>query len=244
MKVEYEQVYHALEDDHWWFRGRRDLMLQLLVHTPQDARIVEIGCSGGPLLAELSAHSFKNLWGVDISEEAIRVCRARGIENAIVADGATTALESGFFDVVISSDVLEHIADDRAALGEWYRLLRPGGMLVLFVPAHMFLWSPHDVANRHQRRYTRIELEQKVRDAGFVIERVSYWNMLLFFPIALVRFMLRMLPATSPQNSGQLHGTNRVINALLTRLLLLENAYLGSGHNFPFGVSLMVVARK
>ncbi len=244
MKVEYEQVYHALEDDHWWFRGRRDLILRLLMHVPKDARIVEIGCSGGPLLAELSAHGFKNFWGVDISAEAIRACRARGIENLLVADGTTTALESGFFDVVISSDVLEHITDDQAALGEWYRLLRPGGMLVLFVPAHMFLWSPHDVANRHQRRYSRLELERKVRGAGFSLEQVSYWNTLLFFPIALVRFILQVLPYASHKSTGQLHGTNPFINGLLKRLLLLENAYLGSGRNFPFGVSLMVVAKK
>ncbi|OGZ45449.1 MAG: hypothetical protein A3C84_00115 [Candidatus Ryanbacteria bacterium RIFCSPHIGHO2_02_FULL_48_12] len=244
MDISYEKTYHELEETFWWFVARRDMMRRLLSDVSHQAKVLEVGCASGVFMRELAAIGFGDVWGVDISDRAIEQCKARGILRASCQDAAKMDFPNASFDVLTASDVLEHIADDQAALHEWYRLLRPGGTLVLFVPAHMFLWSPHDVANRHERRYSRLELERKVRGAGFSLERVSYWNTLLFFPIALVRFILQVLPYASRKSTGQLHGTNALINGLLKRLLLLENVYLGSGHNFPFGVSLMVVAKK
>ena len=237
----YESKYHLIEQKHWWCRSRRDIFLRFLKSTPRDARILEIGCAGGLLLQALRANGFSNLTGIDLSKKAIQQCKRNGIANAFVMDGAKTTFSTGSFDIVIASDILEHIPDDAAALREWQRILKPGGKLIVFVPAFPFLWSEHDVINHHQRRYQRQAFSRILRSAGFSIERLSAWNLSLFLPASLWRVSQRVLPRKRTRDQAYLLPA--VANSLLTALLRVENMLL-TKINLPVGVSLFAVARK
>lgn len=243
MQEAYESQYHDIEVDHFWFKARRDFILEFLSDQDKDARILDIGCSSGILLKDLEDQGFKNanLFGLDISEAAINNCRSNGIKNAYVMDGHHPNFDHQF-DIIIASDNLEHLEHDKLALNNWYKALKPGGKLYVFVPAYMFLWSPHDEVNMHFRRYTRSELIEKVKDAGFVLERASYWNVLLFFPAYLKRKTVNL----TKKNEENIHGDIQSIpkgNGLLLKLLRLEN-HLLKKLNAPFGVSTYCVASK
>ncbi|MDX2062741.1 MAG: class I SAM-dependent methyltransferase [Bacteroidia bacterium] len=246
MDAQYEAKYHTLEERHWWFRGRRDLLLRWLRRVPTTARILEIGCSGGPLLLALHERGYTHLGGIDISESGIALAQARGLSHVAVMDAAHPTLPHGAYDLLIASDVLEHIRGEGAALNAWYDLLAPGGQLWVFVPAYEFLWSAHDLANHHQRRYTRRSLRAALAQAGFTVERAGYWNAALFLPAALIRLpqrKVRHLPPGKPLPSDDLRPLPGPLNTALTTWLRLENAllpYLG----YPFGVSAWAVAQK
>jgi len=244
MRTDYEETYHKLEDTHWWFRSRRDMILRLTTTLPKDARILEVGCSSGPLLTELRQAGFLHIWGVDISGTAVALARERGFDQVRQADAASTGFDAGMFDVVIASDILEHIGDDRAAIGEWRRILKPQGTLILFVPAHPFLWTAYDEENEHLRRYRRLQIRKIIESNGFSVMRGSYWNILMFVPIALVRLFLRLIPRLGGGDRHQMHRTPRVLNAALIFMLKTENTLISQGFNAPLGVSFFIVAEK
>jgi SAM-dependent methyltransferase len=203
-----------------------------------------MGCSGGPLIQQLHADGYRRVTGIDISPAAIALCRQRDLVDTYVMDAQKLSFPDGRFDVITASDVLEHLADAPGAIREWRRLLKPGGVLIVFVPAFQFLWSEHDEANKHYRRYRRAELRQLLAANALVVERSSYWNSLLFFPVALVRLLKRCLPQKRASDEGDLFVVPKVINRMLTWLLRRENGWLRRGGNFPFGVSVLAVARK
>jgi SAM-dependent methyltransferase len=148
--------------------------------------------------------------------------------------------EDGSFDLVTGLDVVEHLDDDRAGLGEMARVLRPGGRALLFVPAFMFLWGVQDDISNHRRRYTLPELKRAVRESGFEVERASYVNLSFFAPILLGRLIMR---ATRLRPESENNITIGFLNGVLGKLLGAESVplrYL----NFPFGVSIICVARK
>jgi SAM-dependent methyltransferase len=246
VKQAFETTYHELEDTHWWFVARREIILRLTrreLSGHQDAKILEIGCSGGPLLRMLSDAGFPNLWGIDISQEAVFLCHERGLDNVLQMDGARTDFPEEDFDLIIASDVLEHIEDDGAAVGEWRRILKTGGSLVCFVPAFTLLWSPHDEENEHYRRYSKRQLESLLRAHDFDTVRSSYWNCLLFTPVLIYRLLARW-NGTQRFFGRQLGTTGPHLNALLTAILKAENALLATGVNAPVGISVFAVARK
>jgi len=247
MKKEFEAQYHLLEENHWWFLGRRHLVRQLVLrsNSNRDCRILEIGCSGGPLIQQLQADGYNFITGIDISAEGIELSRERGLKDVHVMDAQKLAFDDESFDVIAASDVLEHLADAPRALREWQRLLRPGGVLIVFVPAFMFLWSEHDEANKHFRRYRRSELSGLLAANGFAVERSSYWNFFLFFPVALVRLLKRWMPVSKKQEAhGDLNKPPDFLNRFLFALLRFENRQICRGIDLPWGVSTMAIARK
>lgn len=246
MDKQFEEKYHRLEEDNWWFRGRRSLILNLFkkYNIDKNANILDIGCSGGALLKDLSLAGFNKLYGADISAEAVALAKSRGINNVFQADGVKIPGENETYDVLVASDVVEHIADDAAALQEWKRLLKNGGKLFIFAPAFKFLWSSHDEANHHFRRYSKKEFLQLLEKSGLAVQKISYWNFALFFPIALIRLVARLFNKNAGQaKAGQLSGLPRFLNTALFRFLQAEN-YLLNSFNFPFGVSVFAVAEK
>ncbi|MEW6723096.1 MAG: methyltransferase domain-containing protein, partial [Candidatus Micrarchaeota archaeon] len=136
---------------------------------------------------------------------------------------------------VIASDVLEHIEDERAALAEWTRILHPRGTLVVFVPAFMSLWSAHDDANGHFRRYSGSALRSALDSTGLAVRRLSYWNALLLLPAAIRRIALR--------GGDDLRRLHPLANSSLGLILRAENAILRYA-DLPFGVSVFAVAGK
>ena len=247
MKREYEELYHRLETRQWWFRTRREIVRDLVLETHPDrtGRILEIGCSGGLLMEQLRADGYRQVTGIDLSADAVDLCRRKGIPDAHVMDAQQPAFADAQFEVITASDVLEHLADEAGALREWFRILKPGGVLIVFVPAFQLLWSEHDEANKHFRRYRRAELRDRLAAQGFRVERASYWNVALFPAVALVRLARRARPHNErAAQEGDLFEPPRLVNMTLTGLLRIENWVMRRGVNFPFGVSAMAVARK
>ncbi|MCB2409191.1 class I SAM-dependent methyltransferase [Hymenobacter lucidus] len=247
MHPTYEQAYHQLEEQHWWFVARREAVFALIrqLNLPLDARILEIGCSGGPLLLALRAAGYQNLSGIDVSEAGIRVAQSRGLTNVAVMDGTQLTFPDNSFDLVIASDVLEHIDDQHQALSEWKRVLRPQGQLMLFVPAFNALWSSHDDVNYHFRRYSVPELKQVVQQAGLRVQRTSYWNSTLFLPAAMVRVLTRAIGSNrkAPHTSGDLEMLPRFLNSSLLNLLRVENLFFRR-FRLPVGISAFLMATK
>ncbi len=249
MQDEYEKQYHKIESYHWWFVGRRQIVydLALRANANRGCHILEIGCSSGQFLIQLRKHGCQNIMGIDISEKAVKLCREAGLP-AKVMDAQRLDFPDGCFDLITASDVLEHLADEKGALQEWCRVLKPGGRLVVFVPAFMFLWSKHDVANKHYRRYRLDELKKALAENGFIIERSSCWNFFLFPPVALVRSLKRLLRGdqfSQDERTGDLFIPPKMLNALLLMILRVENwFFIKGGVNWPFGVSAMALARR
>lgn len=239
----YALKYHRLEEHHWWFLARRDIIYKLIKNYHRDSEILEIGCSGGLLIRFLEGQGFKNIRGIDIDGKAIEICRQKGIAGVYVADAEKTGFKDEQFDIVIASDVLEHIRDEAKAIMEWHRILKPNGRLIIFVPAFKFLWSKHDEANHHYRRYSKIALIRTLGKNGFKVERSSYWNFSLFLPVSLIRLSQRFFKG-SKQSGDQLYGVNTFINKTLEYILRLENKLLSSGISLPLGISVFAIERK
>jgi SAM-dependent methyltransferase len=247
MQQQFEHQYHRVEADHWWFVGRRQAIRNLLLAggPSRNCRILEVGCSAGPLMTRLQRDGYRNIVGIDCSQEAIDLCHQSQLD-AQVMDARKLSFADASVDIIIASDILEHLEDDGAALREWHRVLKPDGLLIVFVPAFMFLWTGHDVVNKHFRRYNRSDLAGKLKNARFAVERSSYWNTFLFPPVALVRRIKRWIRRGSfpVDGKGDLFVPTPVLNSTLLGILSLENLFFKWGINWPFGVSTMALARK
>ncbi|WP_338646009.1 class I SAM-dependent methyltransferase [Flavobacterium sp. KS-LB2] len=242
MEVDFEKKYHEVEIENWWFKSRRKYLLDLLGDVSKDSKILDIGCSSGVFLKDLEVLGFKTeyLFGVDISENAIANCKANGIQNAFVMDAQDISLDEEF-DIIIASDCLEHLEDDKKAISNWSRILKTGGTMYVFVPAFQSLWSHHDVVNMHFRRYTNQELKTKLVHENLTVVKSSYWNFSLFVPVYIFR-KLSVFLSEDKKEKGQIIG-NTTVNYILLKLLLLENSLL-KYISFPFGISTFCIAKK
>jgi SAM-dependent methyltransferase len=231
-----------LEDRHWWFLARRRILSEALrryAALPADARILEAGCGTGGNLAMLAG--FGRVSGFEPDAEARGLARRKGAFD--IREGALPAgvpFEPESFDLVVALDVLEHVADDAASLSALGACLRPGGCTLLTVPAFSFLWSGHDVAHHHHRRYVKAALCALTRSAGLRPERASYFNSLLFPAIAGVRYVKAWLGATSSDDDAM---PPPALNRVLTSVFASERHLIGRVP-LPVGVSLLVLARK
>lgn len=245
MDKSFEQLYIGAQDKHWWLRSRRKAILDIIKHYDRGSRIIDIGCSGGALLLDFKKIGFRDVTGVDNSAEAISFCKNKGLRSVYQLDGTKLNFRDNSFDIVIASDVLEHLEDDGCALKEWHRLLAPGGLAIIFVPAFRFLWSRHDEMNHHYRRYTRITLRDKLINTGFTIEDNGYWNFFLFPPLYLIRLANRFFNIGFGAGLSSLDSAaGKAFNSMLGVLLSVENYIISMGIKFPFGSSVYAVARK
>ncbi len=236
---EYGRMFQ-FETDYWWFVGRRRLVMRLLKASLPSGEgwILDAGCGTGAMLCEL--HTLGRVVGVDIEPLALRYARQRGEFPLLQARLEALPFRSDCFRAITALDVLEHLPDERPALREFWRVLQSGGVLIITVPAYRFLWSKHDVALHHYRRYTARELASRLREAGFEVQKLSYTVALLFVPIALFRWLDR-LRRTPP--AATLVPVGARLNRWLVRLQEWE-ARLVQRVNLPFGVSLVAIARK
>src|SRR6266436_1138862 len=236
-------IMYEVEEKHWWFAGRRRIIAGFVENVcrnlgKQRPKILDVGCGTGANL-QMLAH-FGAAEGVDVSAAALDFCRARGLVQ--VKQGAAERLPfaDASFDLVTGLDVVEHLDDDIAGLREMCRVLSPDGRAVLFVPAFMFLWGVQDDISHHRRRYTLPELKERLREAGLTIERASYANVTFFVPILIGRVLMRL---TGLRPASENNITIGGLNGLLGRILGAESWWLRR-MRFPFGVSIICVARK
>jgi SAM-dependent methyltransferase len=187
MDAELERRTLAAEDGHWWYRGRRAIVLdavrRALAEGASRPRILDAGCGGGAVLAELAL--LGPAVGLEPSPASRERALARGVAEVVDGDLARLPFADREFDLVTALDVLEHLDDDRGALAELRRVVRPGGALVVTVPAHPRLWSSHDELNHHRRRYTSGTLRAVAAGGGWEVDRLTHFNSLLL-PVAAV----------------------------------------------------------
>ncbi|HEV2803336.1 MAG TPA: class I SAM-dependent methyltransferase [Chthoniobacterales bacterium] len=248
MRKEFYAEYFELEDKHWWFVGRRRLLLKLLgrVFHPADSdaprEILDVGCGTGTMLQHLSAYG--NTTGADADADAVYFCRRRGLENVLQLTDATLPFEPGTFDLVTMLDVLEHIDDDLGMLGEVFRVLKPDGLVLATVPAYRFLWGPQDEISLHKRRYRAKELKARLEHAGFSLLKLSYFNTLLFPFIAAIRLGRKIVPGETAELKSDFTLTKAgFLNQLLASIFAWER-HLITRFDLPFGVSIVALARK
>lgn len=230
-----------LDQDHWWFLARRRILETLIareVRPPKKARILEIGCGTGHNLPMLSRFGRVQACELDDSARALAAKRfGRKIEAAKLPD--LSVFEADSYDLIALLDVLEHVPDDRSALESILTRLKPGGALLLTVPANKWMWSAHDVAHHHYRRYSKSALARLVRETGFEPQLLTYFNTLLFPLVAAARIVGKITCKESADDSLP----SAPINAALNAIFGLEAGLIGRVP-MPFGISLVAVLRK
>lgn len=238
---EYQQMYR-LESFYWWFVARRKLIRDFVrsCKCPKHGTLLDVGCGTGFNCLMLS--EFGSVTGADRSKQALAFCHRRGVDCLTQSDAEDLQLSDNTFDLLTGLDVLEHVDDDLQALSEMFRVTKPGGWLVISVPAYGFLWSEHDEALHHRRRYAAHELRNKITNAGFNVERCTYFVTALFFPILLFRIVQNLSRKSLRAKTSHVILPN-FANSLLIKILDLERLYL-RWFNLPFGVSLVCTARK
>jgi SAM-dependent methyltransferase len=231
----------SFEEWYWWHRARRSVVCRVLQrYVPPRARVLDVGCGTGATTVAL--RRFGSVSGLDMGLAALRHARARGLPVAC-GSAERLPLDDGRLDVIVALDVLEHLEDDRRALREILRALRPGGVLLVTVPAYPFLWSSHDEALGHRRRYRLAELRNRISAAGFQIELCSYVMALALPVAAAVRLAERLRPpGHRPSESGYVR-LPRLLNDALAQLTSLSGWLLGF-MALPFGLSVLAVGRR
>ncbi|ULX53336.1 methyltransferase [Cupriavidus taiwanensis] len=230
------------EASHWWFRGRREIVATILsgLALPRRASILEIGAGTGGNLAMLS--QFGQVSAVEMDGTALRLAREKAGDACDLRHGKCPdqmPFAGHSFDLVCLLDCLEHIADDAGSLDCAARLLKAGGAVFITVPAYQWLWSAHDVYLHHQRRYSKRSLHKLASRCGLHVERMSYFNTMLF-PLAVAARMGDRLRGSRHATGASLPAAP--VNHVLHRVFRAERHWLARG-SLPFGISLMAVLR-
>ena len=241
MEPSFYAEYFEIEDRHWWFVGRREVILRVLGAAGARGPVLDVGTGTGTMLRHLER--FGEVQGIDADPEAIRFCHERGERRVRHVPPGPLPFAGQEFGLVTALDVVEHIADDGAALREVARVLEPGGRALLTVPAFPALWGRQDEIAHHVRRYRARDLRALVGGAGLELEKLSYFNTALFAPIAAIRLARRVVPERGELRSDfDLTRPGR-LNAALSRIFAAEAPLVARGR-LPVGVSLLALARK
>jgi SAM-dependent methyltransferase len=229
----------ALDQRHWWYRARREVLAELIrreARPPADAKILEIGCGTGHNLAMLAR--FGHVDGLELDDEARAISEKRLGRDVMRAPLPELAgVPEHYYDLIGAFDVIEHIADDAAAIASIAKRLKPGGKFVMAVPAHQWMWSAHDVVNHHQRRYSKAGLKRMIAQSPMRLVKIGYFNSLLF-PLAVAE-----------RAASKLKGKDRAdvtlppapLNTTLEKVFAAER-YLVGRLPLPPGLSLFAVA--
>jgi SAM-dependent methyltransferase len=237
-RVVYQQMAE-LDERHWWYRARREVLAELIrreARPPADAKILEIGCGTGHNLAMLAR--FGHVDGLELDDEARAISEKRLGRDVMRAPLPELAgVPEHYYDLIGAFDVIEHIADDAAAIASIAKRLKPGGKFVMAVPAHQWMWSAHDVVNHHQRRYSKAGLKRMIAQSPMRLVKIGYFNSLLF-PLAVAE-----------RAASKLKGKDRAdvtlppapLNTTLEKVFAAER-YLVGRLPLPPGLSLFAVA--
>jgi SAM-dependent methyltransferase len=232
-----------VDEHHWWYRGRRRIIRAELerLPVPTGARVLDAGCGSGRTLEEL--RPFGEVFGIELNSEAAEIARERGGFDVRIGRLEELPWEPATFDLITCLDVIEHTPDDRVTLTELRRVCKPGGWLLVTVPAYQALWSLHDEANHHYRRYARGTLRAAAVAAGWRVQRMTSFNSLLLAPAAAVRIAQRRR-RTSSTYTPELRLGPAWLNGALERPLRIEASWLAHGRTLPAGLSLLAVLQS
>ncbi|MDM8519295.1 methyltransferase domain-containing protein [Anaerolineales bacterium HSG6] len=250
-----DKQHHELEyiDNHWWFASRTralNCLMRQVIPASSGLRLLDIGCGGGNMIHHLAEYG--EVVGLEIDARPVKVANERGYNVQQFDATYPMPYTDHSFDAITALDVIEHNEDDMAILRDSYRLLKPGGYIIITVPAFMFLWSHNDDINAHVRRYTAGELDRKLQETGFDVWRISYNNFFVF-PLAAVLLTLRRTGEAKPDLAShhvdedeyqvEMEPASPLVNTILTGVGQVE-AELIERVNLPVGTSLIAIARK
>jgi SAM-dependent methyltransferase len=257
MEREQYAIMALREEQHWWYTGMRRVALAVLtaeLDGQPDLTILDAGCGTGGTTIEL--RRFGHVVGVDLAWEALEPARGRGLRQLAQGSVERLPFQDASFDVATSFEVVYHlgVTNDAAALREIRRVLRPGGVLLLRVPAHDWLRGEHDRLVHTRHRYSRSEVAQKLAAAGFEVEQLSWANTVLFPPavakrllegcaLRVARFALRSPDSASSDAEPDLWQPPPLVNAALEGAVAVESALIPRKVPLPFGLSVLAVAR-
>lgn len=208
------EVEGQIEENHWWFRARRDLIAKYLrkLDLNDHSKILDVGSSTGTNLRLLKQLGFQQFQGVDNSQRSVAWCRDKKLGFVSLGDAEDLPFPSSSFDLVLATDVLEHLENDLKGAQEMFRVLKVGGRAIVTVPTFQSLWGQQDKISRHKRRYRLKQVAQICNQAGFEIEEMFYFNFVLFGPIWLARQLLKRFP-------NRFESENQINTPLMNRVL-------------------------
>jgi SAM-dependent methyltransferase len=246
MEREQYAIMARREEHHWWYAGMRHVALAVLdraLDGRRGLRILDAGCGTGGTTIEL--RRFGDVFGVDLAWEALEPARGRGLRDLARASIEHLPFADASFDAATSFEVVYHlgVASDTSALREIRRVIKPGGLFMLRVPAHDWLRGEHDRLVHTRHRYSRDEVLRKLGQAGFVVDRLSWANTLLFPPAVAKRLLERSNAADATAGEPDLWQPPPVLNALLQGVVGVEALAIPYGLPLPFGLSVLAVAR-
>ena len=248
MEKDFYLQYASVEDKHWWFVARRQILQQVILqmNLPKNAQILEAGCGTGGNLQMLSRYGLVS--AMELDEIACQLANQRQVTQVKRGSLPDNIPFKSDYDLIVILDVIEHLDDDLSALKALYYKLKPGGYLLVTVPAYMFLWSEHDEINHHKRRYRLKGLKKVVKKAGYEVNYGSYFNTILFPLILIARSLAKLLPKQNKndnknKNSSDLKVPSKSVNKILQRLFASESYFINR-FTLPFGVSVLLLARK
>jgi SAM-dependent methyltransferase len=245
-KVEYQKM-EFLEKNHWWFLAKRKFLKVVLSRNisanndlRKKMRVLDIGCGTGAVMNFLMQEGFENSVGVDMSDEALFFCEKKGL-SVQKAFANNLPFPTDYFDLIVALDVLEHIENDEEALKEISRVLKKDGLFISTVPAHQMLWSYHDVALHHVRRYDRNSFEKKL-SSDFKIITISWIHFFILFPAAAVRLVESFFSKTNRRSDVK--RENEFLNHLMLIIYSLEISFFKIFNFLTWGLSLLGVVTK
>lgn len=231
----------AHDTTHWWYRARREILADYLTREaslPKHARILEIGCGTGHNLPMLAGFGEVDAIEIDPAARGFAAERlGKPVGDAPLP--ALTGVERGAYDLVAVLDVVEHVEDDVGALKGMAEVLKPGGAILVTVPAHPWMWSAHDTVNHHHRRYSKATLDRAIRDAGLTHDGLRYFNSLLFPVAVAARVAGKLTGKDDSDDSPPAAPVNKALEAVFR----LERHLVGRVP-LPPGLSIITLVRK
>ena len=246
--IEY-QLMAELQNDHWWFRGRRRIIEKIILSLklPPNLNILEVGCGMGGNLKMLAKYG--KVYALDSHEEAAKYAKSLNIEaevaQVIIPDKNLAFITERKFDLIVLFDVLEHLGNADECLKVLHDALKPSGRIIVTVPAFQFLWSQHDISQHHKLRYGKKQLEQILDKSGFKVNYITFFNFWLFPLIATIRIGKKLAEPYFRNRSikSELKKTYAPLNAVLSAVFSSESWWIPAC-SLPFGVSLLAVCWK
>lgn len=242
MEKSYYKDFFILEKTHWLFKVRRKIFFYFIKKYAQPGfRVFDFGCGSGYLVGELQRLGY-NAFGMDFEKEAVDYGANSGVKNLTVGAGDQVGYSSESFDLVMALDVLEHLEDEKPAIKELIRILKPGGKMIITVPAYQWLWGVQDEVSHHFRRYTAGSLMDVFKEFSAIsIVRKTYFNTFLFPAIAIVRLFSKWFNVKNRQSDFNIK--TGPLDALFYSVFGLESYFL-KFINFPTGVSILFILEK
>jgi 2-polyprenyl-3-methyl-5-hydroxy-6-metoxy-1,4-benzoquinol methylase len=242
-KAEYVAMFE-LENHHWWFKGLHELVEHYVQHLNyNNLHILDAGCGTGAMSEIMTKYGAVD--GIDFSPDAIDFCEKRGLKNIVLHDLNDWQGKSGYYDIIVSLDVLYHqgIINDAKIIRRFYSSLKEGGILIINLPAFESLRRGHDVVVKSARRYTRKKVEDILRESGFSVHIITYRLPLLFIIIKLLKALQFFIKSSFLEKSDT-RPLPAIINRFFLMMVRIENQVIRNNISIFFGSSVFAVAKK